>query len=257
MRIHTEKINNSIRKGAALTAVLWLAVGPVRVRQSRHAHNPHQCFQSHRLRRARRWRDRQHPRLQAALDAAAKAGGGIVELPVGIYLSGPAIDARLAGIRPGPLSTLFREGYRETEHFLSRSEEAMGDGMLTADVGAIENISRSLRKVSSVEIAKIERDVGFLATAGATTPFIGLFGTVWGIMSAFRSIGQAGSTSLAIVAPGISEALITTAIGLAVAIPAVIGFNYVQGKIKLFVSEIDNFCYDFLNIVQKIFNSKR
>ncbi|MGO8693987.1 MAG: MotA/TolQ/ExbB proton channel family protein [Rectinemataceae bacterium] len=168
-----------------------------------------------------------------------------------------AIDARLAGIRPGPLSTLFREGYRETEHFLSRSEEAMGDGMLTADVGAIENISRSLRKVSSVEIAKIERDVGFLATAGATTPFIGLFGTVWGIMSAFRSIGQAGSTSLAIVAPGISEALITTAIGLAVAIPAVIGFNYVQGKIKLFVSEIDNFCYDFLNIVQKIFNSKR
>ncbi len=97
-----------------------------------------------------------------------------------------AIDARLAGIRPGPLSTLFREGYRETEHFLSRSEEAMGDGMLTADVGAIENISRSLRKVSSVEIAKIERDVGFLATAGATTPFIGLFGTVWGIMSTRR-----------------------------------------------------------------------
>ncbi len=169
----------------------------------------------------------------------------------------PVIDSRLAGLRPGPLAVLFHEGYRETEHFLSTDVNPAVEGRLTTDTGAIENISRSLRKVSSREIAKIERDVGFLATVGATTPFIGLFGTVWGIMEAFQRIGQAGSTSLAIVAPGISEALITTAIGLAVAIPAVIGFNYVQGKIRRFVSEIDNFCYDFLNIVQKTFNAKR
>ncbi len=168
-----------------------------------------------------------------------------------------AVEARLAGLKPGPLAALFREGYRETRHFLALSAYPASSGALTAEAGGIENISRSLRKVSSREIAKIERDVGFLATAGATTPFIGLFGTVWGIMSAFQSIGQAGSTSLAIVAPGISEALVTTAVGLAVAIPAVIGFNYVQGRIRLMVSEIDNFSYDFLNIVQKIFNAKR
>lgn len=167
------------------------------------------------------------------------------------------VEARLAGLKPGPLPALFREGYRETMHFLALGADPAAREALTADAGAIQNISRSLRKVSSREIAKIERDVGFLATAGATTPFIGLFGTVWGIMSAFQSIGQAGSTSLAIVAPGISEALLTTAIGLAVAIPAVIGFNYVQGKIKLLVSEIDNFSYDFLNILQKIFDAKR
>ena len=103
-----------------------------------------------------------------------------------------AVEARLAGLKPGPLAALFREGYRETRHFLALSAYPASSGALTAEAGGIENISRSLRKVSSREIAKIERDVGFLATAGATTPFIGLFGTVWGIMSAFQSIGQAG-----------------------------------------------------------------
>jgi biopolymer transport protein TolQ len=168
-----------------------------------------------------------------------------------------AVQERLSELKPGPLPALFQAGYRETRHFLSLDVDPASGSALTADAGAIENISRSLRKVSSEEIAKIERDVGFLATAGATTPFIGLFGTVWGIMTAFQSIGQAGSTSLAIVAPGISEALVTTAVGLAVAIPAVIGFNYVQGRIRGLVSEIDNFSYDFLNIVQKIFSAKR
>ena len=156
------------------------------------------------------------------------------------------IDAQIDRFKGCPLAALFREGYRETEHFLS-----------AADSSAIENIGRSLRKVSSQETDKLERNIGFLATTGSTTPFIGLFGTVWGIMIAFRNIGLAGSTSLDIVAPGISEALITTAIGLAVAIPAVIGYNYIQGKIRGQVSEIDNFSYDFLNIAQRILNASK
>ncbi len=178
------------------------------------------------------------------------------------------INAQIDRFKDCPLASLFKEGYRETEHFLSadaadpcesgdRGSGDRGSPRLSNDSSAIENIGRSLRKISSQETDKLERNIGFLATTGSTTPFIGLFGTVWGIMIAFRNIGLAGSTSLDIVAPGISEALITTAIGLAVAIPAVIGYNYIQGKIRGEVSEIDNFSYDFLNIVQRIFNAKK
>lgn len=162
-----------------------------------------------------------------------------------------AIQAELPVYEASPLARLFREGYRETEHFLQAGTEAAASGQLTTDLNAIDNISRSLRKVSGVEIEKLEKRVSFLATTASTTPFIGLFGTVWGIMNAFQNIGQAGSTSLAIVAPGISEALVTTAIGLAVAIPAVIGYNFLQSKIRKLTGEIDNFSYDFLNIVQR------
>lgn len=167
------------------------------------------------------------------------------------------INAELGRFRDCPLASLFREGYRETEHFLAADPCDTGVLRLSADSGGIENISRSLRKIAAQETDKLEKNIGFLATAGSTTPFIGLFGTVWGIMLAFRNIGLSGSTSLDIVAPGISEALITTAIGLAVAIPAVIGYNYIQGKIKAELSEIDNFSYDFLNIVQRIFTAKK
>jgi biopolymer transport protein TolQ len=167
------------------------------------------------------------------------------------------VNAEIDRFKDCPLALLFKEGYRETEHFLAADPGDAGALRLSTDSSGIENITRSLRKFSSQEIDKLERNIGFLATTGSTTPFIGLFGTVWGIMIAFRNIGLAGSTSLDIVAPGISEALITTAIGLAVAIPAVIGYNYIQGKIRGQVSEIDNFSYDFLNIVQRIFNAKK
>jgi biopolymer transport protein TolQ len=162
------------------------------------------------------------------------------------------IDAHLQS----PIAMVFREGYSETKHFLDLGESTKGAGLST-ELSAIDNISRALRKVSAIEIEKLEKDLPFLATTGSTTPFIGLFGTVWGIMSSFQSIGEAGSTSLAIVAPGISEALLTTAIGLAVAIPAVIGFNYLQNRIRVLIGEIDNFSYDYLNIVQRIFNAKK
>ena len=163
------------------------------------------------------------------------------------------VEADLDRLPSCPPLVLFVEGYRETKHFLGVPE---GRAPM-ADLGALENVSRSLRKVATQEIDKLEKDLSFLATTASTTPFIGLFGTVWGIMNAFGSIGQAGSTSLAIVAPGISEALVTTAIGLAVAIPAVIGYNFLQNKVRREVGEIDNFCSDFLNVVQRILNSPR
>jgi biopolymer transport protein TolQ len=167
------------------------------------------------------------------------------------------INSKIDNFKDCPIGSVFKEGYKETDHFLKIETDVDNTKNLTTDLSAIDNISRSLRKVSSMEIEKLEKDISFLATTGATTPFIGLFGTVWGIMNAFKSIGDAGSTSLAIVAPGISEALITTAIGLVVAIPAVIGYNYLQNSIRVLVGEIDNFSYDFLNITQKIFNAKK
>jgi biopolymer transport protein TolQ len=99
--------------------------------------------------------------------------------------------------------------------------------------------------------------VPFLATTGNTTPFIGLFGTVWGIMNAFHGIGLMGSASLAVVAPGISEALVATAVGLAAAIPAVIAFNYFMSKVRTLESELISFSADFLNVVERdIFRSR-
>jgi biopolymer transport protein TolQ len=152
-----------------------------------------------------------------------------------------------------PVALVFREGYRETGRVLeARAGIDSGSG-----ISGIDKVSRSLRKAAESQEEKLERNLSFLATTASVTPFIGLFGTVWGIMIAFRNIGQTGSTSLDVVAPGISEALITTAIGLAVAIPAVVGFNYFQGKIKAVVGEIEGFHYDFLNIVQRIVAAER
>lgn len=128
--------------------------------------------------------------------------------------------------------------------FLEAKEQAAGGH-------PIENVERTLRKVGNHEVDRLGKDIGFLATTAASTPFIGLFGTVWGIMNAFQGIGEAGSTSLAVVAPGISEALVTTAIGLATAIPALIGYNFLQSRIKGLVGEIDDFSGDLLNLVQK------
>ena len=91
----------------------------------------------------------------------------------------------------------------------------------------------------------------FLATAGSTAPFIGLFGTVWGIMNAFQGIAYKGSANLAVVAPGIAEALIATAMGLVVAIPSVIAYNYFAQRIRIIEVELDNFSADFLNIVER------
>ena len=115
----------------------------------------------------------------------------------------------------------------------------------------IERFERILKKTTAIEAAKLEYAVGFLATTGNTAPFIGLFGTVWGIMASFRSIGAKGAANLAVVAPGISEALVATAMGLLAAIPAVVGYNHIITRTSRIVEEMDNFSADILNIIEK------
>ncbi|MCE5193896.1 MAG: MotA/TolQ/ExbB proton channel family protein [Nitrospiraceae bacterium] len=112
-------------------------------------------------------------------------------------------------------------------------------------------IKRILRRYEALESAKLEKYLNFLATTGSTTPFIGLFGTVWGIMNAFRGIGAAGSASLAVVAPGIAEALITTAAGLAAAIPAVIAYNYYLSRAREMIIEMEDFSEELLDFFAK------
>jgi len=118
-------------------------------------------------------------------------------------------------------------------------------------VDGIDNVERAVNRACGAELTKLESALGFLATTGSVSPFIGLFGTVWGIMNTFKGIGTKGSATLAVVAPGISEALIATAAGLAAAIPAVIFYNYYLNRIKTITVEMDNFVSELLNIIKR------
>lgn len=109
-------------------------------------------------------------------------------------------------------------------------------------------VKRLLRRYETLESVKLEKYLNFLATTGSTTPFIGLFGTVWGIMNSFHGIGAAGSASLAVVAPGIAEALIATAVGLAAAIPAVIAYNYYLSMARAMIIDMEDFSEDLLEL---------
>ena len=162
-----------------------------------------------------------------------------------------AINSQLDRFGNSPLSVLFNEGYTELKRVMESGEAKKDPDVISTDLGGIENISRALRRATTSEITRLEKYTTFLATTGSTAPFIGLFGTVWGIKDAFTSIGLSGSASLAVVAPGIAEALIATAIGLVAAIPAVVGYNHFQHKIKVLIAEMDNFSTEFLNIVQR------
>ncbi len=156
-----------------------------------------------------------------------------------------------------PIARIFRIGYVELKKISQIGRQASaengGDASepMKRHISGADNVKRALRRAINTETTRMTQMVPFLATTGNTTPFIGLFGTVWGIMSSFHNIGQRGSASLAVVAPGISEALIATAAGLAVAIPAVIAFNYFMQKIKVVESELISFSADFLNIVER------
>ncbi len=150
-----------------------------------------------------------------------------------------------------PLAILFREGYHELLQ-LKKQHRPEAARELSADLGGLGNVSRALRRATTQETQRLEKYLTFLATTGSTAPFIGLFGTVWGIMDAFHGIGQTGSASLAVVAPGISEALVATAIGLAAAIPAVMGYNHFLNKVNQLIGEMDNFSQEFLNIVERM-----
>ena len=167
-----------------------------------------------------------------------------------------AVSAQIDRFANSPLSILFTEGYNELKKLGERVEEKNDPNVISTDLGGVDNIARALRRATTSEITRLEKYLTFLATTGSTAPFIGLFGTVWGIMTAFKGIGETGSASLAVVAPGIAEALVATAIGLVAAIPAVMGYNHFQNKIKMLIAEMDNFSTEFLNIVQRSFAKK-
>ena len=161
-----------------------------------------------------------------------------------------AITSQIDRFANSPLTVLFDEGYRELKKVIGSYGKSDGSALST-DLGGVENVSRALRRATNSEITRLEKYLTFLATTGSTSPFIGLFGTVWGIMTAFEGIGKTGSASLAVVAPGIAEALIATAIGLVAAIPAVMAYNHFQHKIRVLINEMDSFSTEFLNIVQR------
>jgi len=154
-----------------------------------------------------------------------------------------AIHDESKPIRWSPLADIFRSGFRE----ISLNPTTEGS---TLRGESLEAVDRVLRKNASVQLAELERSLGFLATTASATPFIGLFGTVWGIMNAFRGIGVTGTASLAAYAPGIAEALVATAAGLAAAIPAVIGYNHFLGRLRGMDLLIDEFIADFIHRLQ-------
>ncbi|MEC9283545.1 MAG: protein TolQ [Bdellovibrionota bacterium] len=146
------------------------------------------------------------------------------------------------------VAKLFKNGYEELQSLAELSDE---HSEAPSKLSGIDNIERVLRTTADQEISKLEKNLTWLATTGSTGPFIGLFGTVWGIMSAFQKIGLTGAASLAVVAPGISEALIATAIGLAAAIPAVIVYNHFINQIKKIELDLNSYASDFTNVMKR------
>lgn len=156
------------------------------------------------------------------------------------------IDESSRRLEASPLARVFVSGYRELMHLVQDVEKLGKKGDTD-----LESVERALRRAEIDESVRLEKGVTFLATVSSAAPFIGLFGTVWGIMNAFHGLGDAKSTTLQAVAPGISEALVATAIGLAAAIPAAIAYNYFVISIKRFRQSIESFCSEFLNIAKK------
>ena len=167
--------------------------------------------------------------------------------------------AKAKQLHGSPLARIFRIGYLELKKTSQTGRPSAANSSANSDnnlafntkFAGIDNVKRALRRATNTEMTRMTQMVPFLATTGNTAPFIGLFGTVWGIMNSFSGIGQRGSASLAVVAPGISEALVATAAGLAAAIPAVIAFNYFTNKIRIVETELHSFAADFLNIIER------
>jgi biopolymer transport protein TolQ len=154
-----------------------------------------------------------------------------------------------------PISQVFRAGYVELSKVTAQSKN--GEGGMHDELGGIENVERALKRAAAAEVTHLEAQVPFLGTTASAAPFVGLFGTVWGIMRAFHDIYRMGNANLGTVARPISEALIATAVGLFAAIPAVVAYNYFVSKIRVLDSEMTNFSNDFLNIVRRHFFSGR
>ena len=149
-----------------------------------------------------------------------------------------------------PTAAVFKAGYVELAKLTQQDQSG------AMDLGLTENVERALRRTAQVELNKLERMNAFLATTASTGPFIGLFGTVWGILRAFQKIGITGQASIQTVGPDISHALVATAVGLLAAIPASMAFNYFNSSIRNIASEVDAFSADFLNIVKRHYSQQ-
>ena len=173
------------------------------------------------------------------------------------------VQAVCPSLKQSPLVGLFQSGYAELTAQLRQTPSAPGhipNGVANPQEAAprptlksLASVDRALMRASVMEVNKLERHIPVLATTASIAPFVGLFGTVWGIMIAFLGISQTGSTSLGAVGPGIAEALIATAMGLVTAVPAVVAYNYFSNRVKLLASGMDDFSMEFLNIAERNF----
>jgi biopolymer transport protein TolQ len=167
-----------------------------------------------------------------------------------------AIHNGSVGLIRSPVAQVFRAGYQELLQLTRAKRQAVGaESGFSTDLGGVENVTRAMRRQANVETSRLEKGITFLATTGSTSPFIGLFGTVWGIMTAFIGLSAAHSSNIQAVAPGIAEALITTAIGLVAAIPAQMFYNYFIARVRDLAIEMENFTSEFLNIAERHFLS--
>jgi biopolymer transport protein TolQ len=165
------------------------------------------------------------------------------------------IGTACESLRNTPLVEVFLAGYEELEaQLLPDGKSSSSATSSSPTLKTINVIQRALSRASSVELTKLERNMGWLATTASVTPFIGLFGTVLGIITAFTGLGVEGTATIRAVAPGIAEALIATAAGLFAAIPAVIAYNYFVHQVKEFGSAMDDFSLEFLNLMERTFS---
>ena len=168
------------------------------------------------------------------------------------------VQAVCSSYSDSPLVGIFQSGYAELNAQLRQQQTPDGQNRPGAaparpTLKSLDAVDRALLRATTVEVSKLEKRVPFLATTASITPFIGLFGTVWGIIAAFQNIGIQGSTSLNVVAPGIADALVATAAGLFAAVPAVYFYNHFTNKVKEFAAEMDDFSLEFLNISERNF----
>ena len=154
-------------------------------------------------------------------------------------------------LKAGSVAQVFRAGYEELVRVTRTRKEATQGEALTTELGGVDNVARAMKRATTVEITKLEKALTFLATTASTTPFIGLFGTVWGIMTSFRAIAGQQTTSLAVVAPGIAEALFATAIGLVAAIPATIFYNKFVSDVNKQAQRLEGFADEFAAILSR------
>jgi biopolymer transport protein TolQ len=168
------------------------------------------------------------------------------------------IQTASVDLKDSPVAQVFRAGYQELQRLTKRKRDvgSFDDDATETEFGGVENVQRAMQRARIQEVTRLEHGLTFLATTSSTAPFIGLFGTVWGIMTAFMGLSTTTSSSIQAVAPGIAEALIATAVGLAAAIPAVVMYNRFARQLRVLTAEIDTFAVEFLNIADRHFLKK-